>query len=194
MKQLAKGKWIFIVLILIILLGSSTYLYPYSKLSLNNTYSYNADNVMVKEYVRDLRNFKKIYKNDLRENVFSEDMTSRIDYLLEMTEQKWLVKEDTSKMKRSKLYGLYYDVKLLKESLMGLESKKNYTPYTESLLTYTISVCRTIEKDIIALQNSKNDSRSQLQAQYHNLHVHFMTCFRIFTSYYEAAKNEELSK
>ena len=188
MKQNRKRKWIIIAILLLL---ANTYFYPYSNLSLNKSYSYNADNVMVRGYVKELRDFKKVYKNDLKENVFSEDITSRVDYLLLMSEQEWLVKEEPSKMKRSNLNSLYEDMKILKESLMELESEKIFSQETESYLTYAIIRCKSIQKQILYILNSKNDSRYDLQTLYHNLQVGFMGCFGIFTSYYEAAKREK---
>ena len=190
MKQNRKRKWIIIAILLLV---ANTYFYPYSNLSLNKSYSYHADNVMVRGYLKELRDFKKVYKNDLKKNVFSEDVTTRVDYLLLMSEQEWLVKEEPSKMKRSKLKRLYEDMNILRESLMELESKENFSPETESYLTYAINRCSSIQKQIRYLLNSKNDSRYDLQTLYHNLHVGFMGCFGIFTSYYESAKREKVN-
>lgn len=181
------------MLIVIVLLLANTYFYPYSNLSLNKSYSYNADNVVVRGYAENLRDFKKVYQNDLKETVFSEDITTRVDYLLLMSEQKWLVKEEPTKMKRIKLYSLYEDMKLLKESLIELESQKNFSPETESYLTYAINRCSSINKQILYLLNSKNDTRSDLQTLYHNLHVAYIACFSIFTAYYDSAKREKVN-
>jgi hypothetical protein len=69
-----------------------TWFYPFSFFSIHKSYTYSADPVVVKEYVQDLKKFKK--SNDL----FVKDnlTTNRVQYILHMYEQNWLLSKKST--------------------------------------------------------------------------------------------------
>lgn len=188
-----KGiKKIFILSIIIYGLSviGGTWFYPYSSFSITKAISYNAGNIEVKEYRKDLNNFKKIYDNNRKSK---DDLTiDRTQYILQMYEQEWLLNKGPVKMQYEDLDLILIDTKNARENLMDLVFREDYSIYTKDYLRFTIEHCLAIEESIQRLKNSKAHSRKTLNRQYSNLQEDFRSNFDNFVSFYMEYQKEDL--
>lgn len=192
-KFVEKGaKKIFILLIIAfgLFVMGGTWFYPYSSISIKKSISFNADNIVVKEYLKDLNEFKKNY-NMNRQN--KDDITTdRTQYILQMYEQNWLISERPVKMEYQDLDTILIEVKETRRNLMDLAFKENYSEFTKDYLKYTIENCLAIEESIMELKNSQTHSRKTLNIQYRNLQNDFRSNFGIFDTFYREYQKEDL--
>lgn len=152
-----------------------TWLYPYSSISFIKSVSYDADNVIVEEYVEDLNEFKKTNPNpNFLENV------------LPMYEQDWLITKKPIKIRYNDLDKILLKVEQAKNTLVEFSNQGDYSRYAEDFLKTNIDNCIAIEEEIKSIKESKKHSKKTLRRQFHNLQVSFINNFRIsFLSFYE---------
>ncbi|MFE7151684.1 hypothetical protein, partial [Heyndrickxia sporothermodurans] len=179
-----KGLWIssLIVCFIVLFLFCINWYFPYSPFSFSKSVFYNADNIVVKEYKKELNDFKAIYNSE-KKNTLTDDRTQ---YILPMFEQQWLVSGKPVKMKVSdQLHTMLNEVKETKDILIELAFREKYSLETKEYLKIALLTCLSLENEIVELKNSKFHSRSTLNRQIHNLHMSFIRCFDMYATFYK---------
>src|SRR5690606_26419100 len=180
---LKKSTFISIGVVLLCIL-TVIWVYPHSMFGENKTFAYNADDVIVEEFMEDLHNFKEI------NNIGStRDLAShRLQYVLPVYEQEWLTSKDAVKIKASDLEEMLKEVKSARNTMLELAFEENYSKYAKDFLKMNIQSWLTIEDMIVELTSSQH-SKKEKEILYHNLHVEFINNFRIsLQSFYEEAQ------
>ncbi|MFC5465179.1 hypothetical protein [Lederbergia graminis] len=170
--------------VVVLCLLTVIWLYPHSMFGENKTFAYNADDVIVEEFMEDLHNFKEI------NNIGStRDLAShRLQYVLPVYEQEWLTSKDAVKIKASDLEEMLKEVKSARNTMLELAFEENYSKYAKDFLKMNIKSWLTIEDMIVELTSSQH-SKKEKEILYHNLHVEFINNFRIsLQSFYEEAQ------
>lgn len=150
----------------------------------NKTFAYNADDVIVEEFMEDLHNFKEINNIESTRDLASH----RLQYVLPVYEQEWLTSKDAVKIKASDLEEMLKEVKSARNTMLELAFEENYSQYAKDFLKMNIQSWLTIEDMIVELTSSQH-SKKEKEILYHNLHVEFINNFRIsLQSFYEEAQ------
>lgn len=187
MKKKSAFK-IFLGFILLFLLIN--WVFPYSPLNIYKSISYEGDQVLIDDYRSDLKAFKLEYeprlKQQRKEEVIKDLTTNDVEYLLQMYELPWLVDKDSISITRESLTDMEFEVNEAKDILINLTFQEEYSEstkvYLHSLLTQTLS----LEKEIDELKHhSSLHSRSTIDLQLRNLHVHFISNFRMLSTFYK---------
>ncbi|MBH0155160.1 hypothetical protein IHV10_02210 [Fictibacillus sp. 5RED26] len=166
------------------------WVFPFSPLSLKKSIRYGGDQILVDDYRSELKTFKMEYETRLkqqRKDEFIKDLTTNdVEYLLQMYELPWLVNKDSITITKKTLTDMEFEVKEAKETLINLAFQEEYSEstkeYLHSLLTQTLS----LEKEIDELKHhSSLHPRSMIDLQLRNLHVHFISNFRMLSTFYQ---------
>lgn len=190
MENVIKKIFILLIIAFGLFVIGGTWFYPYSSFSIKKSISFNADNIVVKDYLKDLNDFKKIY-NMNKQN--KDDITNdRTQYILQMYEQNWLISKKPVRMEYQDLDTILIEVKETRRNLMDLAFKETYSEFTKSYLKYTIEDCLEIEESIMKLKTSQTHSRKTLNLQYRNLQNDFKSNLDIFVSFYREYQKEDL--
>ncbi|QQZ09076.1 hypothetical protein [Heyndrickxia vini] len=179
-----KVIWVssLIVFFIVLFLICINWYFPYSPISFTKSISYDADNIVVKAYKKELNDFKNIY-NSKKKNTLTDDRTQ---YVLPMFEQQWLVSGKPVKIKESdQLNTMLNEVKETKDILIELAFREKYSQETKEYLKMALVTCLSLENEIVELKNSKFHSRSTLNRQIRNLHMSFIRSFDMFTTFYK---------
>ncbi|MFG6114885.1 hypothetical protein ACGTN9_06825 [Halobacillus sp. MO56] len=175
--------WSFLGLIVSLIL-IITWFYPYSFFSINKSYTHKPDPVIVDQYVEDLNDFKESY--ELNINKESATLTANYtQYILPMFEQDWLIYKDSVNMGKRELDNMLFEVKENKRTLMHLLVEEDYTKDQRRDVASSLENLQFLEELIIDIKTEKTSSRSTLNTQFHNLHVHYISTFRMYVSFYK---------
>lgn len=170
-----------------------TWFYPFSMFSIYKNYSFTPDPVVVDEYVRDLSEFKISYEKDLEESTTEEYIdftTDRTQYILPLFEQDWLVSKEPIKMSMKDLSNILFEVKNIRNSLLGFLAKEDYPEEQRQYLINSIKSILSLEEDIVSIKTGKAESRKTLKIQVGNLHTSFIDNFMMFEIFYDSIRNE----
>ncbi|GGA67805.1 hypothetical protein [Ornithinibacillus halotolerans] len=185
-----------IISLVVIFILIMTWFYPFSIFSVYKTYSYSPDPVMVGEYVRDINDFEEKLENDLKDLYSNQDFDLTLDrsqYIFPFFKQDWLLSKDPLKMKKSDLDNLLFDVENTRDNLLDLVEKVDYSIESKNYLMQSIRDILALEKDLLNLKNNSFASKKDLRIQFHNLHVSYMNSFMMFSSFYDASRDERLA-
>lgn len=85
---LSKKKTLKFYIIIILLMSFSivAWFYPYSFLSVQKMITYNADNLVIQKYIKELDELREINEK----NPWEDLIKNRTTYVLQMYEQNWL--------------------------------------------------------------------------------------------------------
>ncbi|WP_397538552.1 hypothetical protein [Rummeliibacillus pycnus] len=170
---------------ILLALVAENWFYPYSFLSFNKSVTHDEGNSVVQQYLQDLSDFKSIYIIEPESDI----TTDRIQYILQMYEQKWLISKKPVNMKFNELDIILIKVRENREILLDLAFRENYSPMAKQYLKESIQFCFELEEKIQELKNSYFNSRITLKRQYRNLHGEFISSFDMFVSFYKAYKD-----
>ncbi|MFC9542139.1 hypothetical protein ACFTQ7_20015 [Lysinibacillus sp. NPDC056959] len=167
-----------------------TWFYPYSPFSVKKSYVYHPDKVLDdgKSYEAILSEFKESYQKDLNADIDNENPNltiNRTQYVLPIFEQDWLMSKDSIPFEAMKLDKMLLDVKQVREVLLELVVKEDYTSEERDYLVKNIKTLLSLEDSITQLKNDKYLSRRELKIQFHNLYVEFIHNFDLFVTFYE---------
>lgn len=186
-KNVSRILLVFICVGVLFLIGVNWF-YPYSFISINKSISYNADNVVVKQYQKDLKDFKNSYYKELSK-VPKDNLTiQQTQFIIQMYDQPWLTSTKPIQMKYQELDTILFEVKEARRILTELAIQETYSKDAKGFLKLTLENCSLIEENLEEIIDSKSHSRSNLNSQLHILHMSFMSNFDIFKSFYEYKK------
>lgn len=193
MAKKKKKMIISFIGLFVIFILTMTWFYPFSMFSIYKNYSFTPDPVVVDEYVRDLNEFKISYEKDLEESTSEKyiDLTvNQAQYLLPLFEQDGLVSKEPVKLDMDDLSSILFEVKNIRNSLLGLLVKEDYLEEQRWYLVSSIGSVLQLEEDIVNIQTGKAESRKTLKIQVGNLHTSLINNFRTFEIFYESTRNE----
>ncbi|PGS46519.1 hypothetical protein [Bacillus sp. AFS041924] len=177
MKKDLFVKFLGVILIFIILV---TWFYPYSFFSFNKSITYDEDNLVIKDYLKEIDDFKKYYNSQTK-----EDLTNnRTQFILQMYEQDWLISKKPIKIKYQDLDKILLEVKESRQIMMDLAFQETYSKDSKEFLKYAIESCITIENSIEELKHSKYHSRKTINRQFRNIHRSIIGNFDLFVTFY----------
>ncbi|KXH78357.1 hypothetical protein AU377_13265 [Sporosarcina sp. HYO08] len=176
-----KGLNIFLFVILVICFFTIAWLYPYSLFSIQKSFTYHPDHIVVQEYTKDLNEFKKIHEESLRDDLVS----SRTAGVLTMYEQDWFMSDKKIKIHFQDLDVILTEVRNTRNTLLELALNEGYSQEAKEYLKMNIQQLVAIEERIVGLMNSKHHSRSTLILQFKNLQQAFMESLDIYVSFYK---------
>ncbi|MGA4721017.1 hypothetical protein [Fictibacillus nanhaiensis] len=187
MKKKSALK-IFLGFILLFLLIN--WVFPYSPLTINKSISYDGDQVLIDEYKSELKAFKLEYESRLnqqrKEELIKDLTTNDVEYLLQMYELPWLVDKDSITITQKTLTDMEFEVNESIDILINLAFQEKYSEstkdYMQNLLTQTLNLGKEIDK---LKYHSSLHSRSTIDRQIRNLHVHFISNFRMLSTFYK---------
>ncbi|MCF6138812.1 hypothetical protein [Pseudalkalibacillus berkeleyi] len=161
--------------------------YPYSALSMTKSIPFTPNSIVVEHYKEELTTFKKKYEEQVQsdDDVNVNRTTDRIQYLLQMFEQDWLLKKESTKMTKSKLETIHFEVKEAKQILIELAFKESYDQDSKTLLRTLLESTLYIEENILYIINSDNHSRAESKNLLGNLHMSFVANFDHLTTFYD---------
>ena len=183
-KNVSRILLVFIYVGVLFLLGLNWF-YHFSFISINKSISYNADNMVVKQYQKDLKDFKNSYNKVLNKAPKDNLTIQRTQYIIQMYDQPWLTSTKPTQMKYQELDTILFEVKEARRILTELAIQETYSKDAKGFLKLTLENCSLIEENLEEILDSKSHSRSNLNSQLHILHMSFMSNFDIFKSFYE---------
>lgn len=166
------------------------WVFPYSPLTINKSISYDGDQVLIDEYKSELKAFKLEYESRLnqqrKEELIKDLTTNDVEYLLQMYELPWLVDKDSITITQKTLTDMEFEVNESIDILINLAFQEKYSEstkdYMQNLLTQTLNLGKEIDK---LKYHSSLHSRSTIDRQIRNLHVHFISNFRMLSTFYK---------
>lgn len=183
-KNIKRILLVFICVGVLFLIGVNWF-YPYSFISINKSISYNADTVVVKQYQKDLKDFKNSYNKVLNKAPKDNLTIQRTQFIIQMYDQLWLTSTKPIQMKYQELDTILAEVKEARRILTELAIQESYSKDAKGFLKLTLENCSLIEENLEEIKDSKSHSRSTLNNQLQNLHMRFQSNFGIFKSFYE---------
>ncbi|MED1865225.1 hypothetical protein P4V41_17295 [Fictibacillus nanhaiensis] len=185
-----KKRFWFILLGFVLLFLLINYFFPFSPLSIKKSIRYSGDQVLIDVYRSELKAFKLEYEpllNQQRKNELIQDRTTNdVEYLLQMYELPWLVDKDSITITQKLLTDMDFEVNEAKDILINLTFQEEYSKstkgYMQSLLTQTLSLEREIDQ---LKHHSSLHPRSTIDRQLRNLHVHFISNFKMLSTFYK---------
>ncbi|MFG6494951.1 hypothetical protein P8610_06295 [Fictibacillus sp. UD] len=162
--------------IILVLLLVSNWFYPFSSISLNKTLVYNADNIIVDDYQKELKQFKKDYESET--STTKNDPTfNRMPFILSVYEQPWLLSKGDTAISKDSLDRMLAEVRESREIILLLAFEENYNISTKSYLKMLLDQTLSLEEEIQTVQQSNMNTRKTLDRQFRNLHVHYISNF-----------------
>ncbi|ANC76218.1 hypothetical protein ABE65_005100 [Fictibacillus phosphorivorans] len=166
------------------------WVFPFSPFSLKKSIRYGGDQILVDDYKSELKAFKLEYESRLNqqknEELIQNRTTSNVEYLLKMYELPWLVDNDSITFTQTSLTDMELEVKEAKDILINLAFQEEYSKSTKSYLQSLLRETLSLEKEIEELKHhSSLHSRSTIDRQLRNLHVHFISNFRMLSIFYK---------
>ena len=141
--------------------------------------------MVVKQYQKDLKDFKNSYNKVLNKAPKDNLTIQRTQYIIQMYDQPWLTSTKPIQMKYQELDTILFEVKEARRILTELAIQETYSKDAKGFLKLTLENCSLIEENLEEILDSKSHSRSNLNSQLHILHMSFMSNFDIFKSFYE---------
>lgn len=172
--------YIYISIILLVCFSSITWFYPYSILSVQKSVSYNPDNIVIQNYITEVKKFRKIYEEN-NQNDLVNNKTARI---LQFYEQNWLLREKPIKIHYQDLDLILSETKEVRNILIELTLFEGYSQEAKEYLKLNIQQYLAIEEGLIELKKSKIHSRSTLIRQFKNLNSDIIESLDIYTYFY----------
>ncbi|GGF14330.1 hypothetical protein GCM10010954_11250 [Halobacillus andaensis] len=170
---------------------TTSWVYPYSPISIHPSFTYEPDQVVVKEYAEDVTAFKDKFEEPLTTSA-SEDLTAyRMQYVLKMYEQSWLLNTEGRNMTSEELDEILQYVKDARKVIIELAFQEDYSRNDRSNLRVLLEHNLTLEEEIQEIQQSVFHSQQTLDRQMGNLHMSFIQNFNFFTTFYERYINED---
>ncbi|MBM7650237.1 hypothetical protein JOC78_003222 [Bacillus ectoiniformans] len=159
-----------------------SWIYPYSMLSIHKSYTYEPDPLVIKEYVQDIKDFKRSSQADLKKS----EMTEKFMNILEMFQQHWLLSKKPVIMDEQQMEFLFAEVKESRHSLLQLLITEDFSKEERSFLIPAIEELLTLEESIVQLSLAHTASRATINLRCRNLHINFINCFHAYETFYHA--------
>ena len=192
-----KYNWIIggFVISIIVVISIITWFYPYSPLSVNQSYAYQPKKVSFngKSYHEILSDFKESYEEDLNADLINNhpNLTiNRTQFILPNFEQDWLISNESVSINDEKLETVLFEVIQVREDLLSLVGQAEYTREQRVYLIDLIRNILSLEDSIVALKNENYLTRSELNRQIDNLYNEFTSNFRSFVAFYNGIITE----
>ena len=202
MKQLINAKkFIVIVITLVLLISIITWVYPYSKISVYKSYTYDKGLVLKdgKTYGEIVQKFKKRLEFDYEEidHVIQDRLETDYEeiehirtvnsthYILPLFEQDWYTKEDAVTIKKQDLEIMLAHVKNTKSTLLNLMQYEDYSSEATMYLIALIYGLNSMEEDIRLIQHEPFLSRGDISRSFRNLRENQRSLFYTFTVFYD---------
>jgi hypothetical protein len=163
-----------------------TWFYPYSFFSVYKTYSFKADPVVIKRYVKEIDTFKNGDVKNSKDNL-TKNYTQQ--YILQMYEQDWLTHEKRSKMNIFELNAILQTVRETKDDLLQLMTLVDYSKEEKQYLVDCIKDLSSLENEFTTIELNKNLTRSKVNTEFNNLSNSFFSCFLQYRTFYEIAQD-----
>ena len=171
---------------LVLFFGIITWFYPYSSLSLHRSISYSPDPYLVEDYTEKMNGLSKKYAEGS-----DDDLTmDRLQYILQMYDQEWLLSEKAVVMTKEDLDNVAFDVKQARNVLIDLSFEETYSADVEKQLRLSIENCLAIEENVEELKDANFLTRDLVQIQYRNLHGTFDSSLRTLETMYDRYERE----
>lgn len=171
---------------LVLFFTITTWFYPYSSLSLHRSISYSPDPYLVEGYTEKMNGLSKKYAEGS-----GDDLTmDRLQYILQMYDQEWLLSEKAVVMTEEDLENVAFDVKEARNELIDLSFEEPYSADVKKQLRLSIENCLAIEESLEALKDTDFLNRDLLQNQYGNLHGTFDSSLRTMETMYDRYAEE----
>ncbi|WP_349409396.1 hypothetical protein [Pseudalkalibacillus sp. SCS-8] len=162
------------------------WIYPYSALSVTGSVPYKSDPIVVEQYNKGLKEFKKKYQNHVDEGGLHQDLTTdRIQYILQMYEQEWLLSKESMSLSKLDLDGILSEVQEARRLLIQLTFEESYDKETKMFLKILLEDTLDLEKRISYLIHSEHHTRQELDNVMGNVHMSFISNFNLFTTFFE---------
>lgn len=192
-----KYNWIIggFVISIIVVISIITWFYPYSPLSVNQSYAYQPKKVSFngESYHEILSDFKESYEKDLNADLINNhpNLTiNRTQFILPIFEQDWLISNDSVSINDEKLETVLFEVIQVREVLLSLVGQAEYTREQRVYLIDFIRNILSLEDSIVALKNENYLTRNELNRQIDNLYNEFTSNFRSFVAFYNGTITE----
>lgn len=164
-----------------------TWIYPYSPLSFNKSYTYHPSPKVVQGYVEDINDVKR----EQSEKTEVDLKKHKVQQVLEMFEQEWLISIDSTKMNEQKLSIILHKVKNSREHLLNLVVQQNYKKEEKDYLISSIEALLVLEDSITDIKHNTKLSRSNLDTRFSNLHMDFINSFYVFGNFIRLTQNNQ---
>ncbi|OZM57593.1 hypothetical protein CIB95_04275 [Lottiidibacillus patelloidae] len=163
-----------------------TMVFPFSFLSFNKSYTYEADAVIVEIHNT---NLKQLKRNEIR--FIKEGLTKeRIQYILQTFEQEWLTSRDAVKFTNSDTESILNNVKETRNILLDIGLHPDFPAKGGEQLKDLINSLQVLEDEIDNLHNSKSSlSIKTLNLSFQNLHKSFTSTLTNFETFIETMDN-----
>jgi hypothetical protein len=184
MSRISKSIILISIGIVAIFFLGMTWFFPYSFFSIYKSYSYKPDSIVVKEYVKDLNNFKSTFEENSR-----NDLTdNRLHHSLQIFEQDWLINGNATKMGEQEIDSMLFEVKEVRQSLLSLVAQEEYSKEERNYLILSLENLLFLKESIRDFKYSKSASRRELHRQFSNINMRFISNFDAPTTFYEISK------
>lgn len=180
-----KAVFILVAILILLFIGVN-WQYSFSVFSLKKSISYDADNIVVRQYEQDLNAFKEFYEVQSEENDVTTNWTQ---YILELYEMPLLVEKGPIIIKYKDLDTMLFEVKAVRSTIIDLAFREDYDAETREYLRVVLLSCIGIEESIERLKDSTFHSKKTLKRQFHNLRVELMSNFDHFSTFYRQYKD-----
>ncbi|WP_283152771.1 hypothetical protein [Guptibacillus hwajinpoensis] len=171
---------------LVLFFAIITWFYPYSSLSLHRSISYSPDPYLVEDYTEKMNGLSKKYA----EGSGDDPTMDRLQYILQMYDQEWLMSEKAVVMTKEDLDNVAFDVKEARNVLIDLSFEETYSADVKKQLRLSIENCLAIEESVEELKDANLLTRDLAQIQYGNLHGTFDSSLRTLGTMYARYERE----
>lgn len=160
--------------------------FPFSIFNFNKTMTYDADDIVIKQYQQDVEAFKDYFESHSKD----EDVTTNwTPYILEAYERSWLLEKGPIDISHQDLDHMLFDLQSMRQTVMDLAFRGDeYGLQTKDYLNMVLTSILNIEDDIRRLKHSRWHSRKTLNRQIGNLQNSMMTNFDNYATFYKAFK------
>lgn len=178
---------VFILLsVLIVILIFINWQYPFSPFSIQKSFTYKTDDIVIEQYNTELKSFKELYSLQIsaQESNGFDLTTNRIQYLLQMYDQHWLTNTDSTNVTHEQLDNHLFELREARKLIIELAFSEEYSKNVKEYLKMLLEDNLFLEEALLDMKHSSFDSRKTLHRRYRNIHRGYIKNFDIFNSFY----------
>lgn len=161
--------------------------YPFSYISLNQSINYQTDKKLVQKYETSIERLEKLSSSSSS----SKLIKNRTQYILDNFNQKLFTDADGVRIKRAELEQLLADVQEIRNLLIELAFREDYSDLGDSYLQNAIQQSINLEYKILNLISNRFYSKRQIEISIHNIQEEFRSTLGLYNSFFEEYINNQ---
>ena len=159
--------------------------YPFSYFSVSQSVNYKPNKELAQDYQDSIEQLKILSSSGSTSNF----VESRTEFILNKFNQNLFIDPGGTKIKRVELEQLITDVREIRNLLIDLAFREEYSELGDSFLQNAILHSLSLEVNISNINTKRFLSKKEIEILLHNLQVEFNSTLNLYKSFYEEYKS-----